>query len=174
MELSDHGKRIDELKLQNERSDMSQDLQALLNMRADQVERPPILPVGDYIASIAKHEMTTSSVKQTPGVELTWKIMAAHESVDMEELEKVKDWRGREITDTFYITPKALWRLTGDVEHGVDGLAQHLGIDTAGKSVLEVVSELDGKTAMISVTREQAQNDKSSFYNRIKGYQRVK
>ena len=147
-------------------------LQELLGMQADKVERPPSLPPGSYMVAIVSHKFVKSSQKQTDGLELTLKVLSAHESVDQDALDKVKDWRGKEITDTIWLTQKSLWRLTGDVSKGQDGVLQNFGVDVSGKQVMECVAELDGKTALAELV-VTPNRDNTGTYNEVKGYQKA-
>lgn len=124
-------------------------LAALLNTKADEVERPLALPDGTYFGIIRRHEFITSSQKKTPGVQYTSEITHAHEDVDLADyLDKdgnTKEVRGKEVRSTFWLSEKALFMLTDFIES--------CGIDPAGRSLGELIPQVIGQPVVLDIVR---------------------
>jgi hypothetical protein len=94
---------------------MAKTVEELENMPGDQIRPPPILPVGTYLVGIVgEPAQVTSTQKQTPGRELTYKFWQARDDVDQDDLQKVLTENEMplsdvEMKDTFYLTEKSLF-----------------------------------------------------------------
>lgn len=132
------------------------DFAALLNKRADDIERPKPLPAGHYFATVLKHEFGSSKNKNTPYVRFGFKIASADSDVAPEALEGVKI--EREMRTDFYLTNDALFRLKDFFEA--------CGLTVAGRQMNELVPETTGCSVKLQIT--QRPDDKGNIYNDVK------
>ena len=132
----------------------------LLNVNADAIERPKPLPVGTYTLQAVKHEFGESSKKGTPYCQVYFRLMAPGSDVDTAMLSGVK--LDREIRDSFYLTPDAMFRFKEFMEK--------CGITLTGAVLGDKVPEIDGKTIDAFMTQEPDKDDPKVIYNRIKSY----
>ena len=112
------------------------DFTTLLNKSIDDVEAPALLPQGSYMMTITGYSTGESQQKKTPYVEFNLKILAANEDVDQEELAKVNNLQDKTLKTQFYLSEDSLYRLK-------DFLSK-AGLEIAGKSFSEVLSEIAG------------------------------
>ena len=134
------------------------DFQSLMSMRADDVKPPPTLPTGTYHGIIEAHKFDKSREKQTPCVTYTINVTHAGDDVDPAELAEV-DLSRKQFTTNFYITPNSLFRLTDFIKS--------CGINTAGRSVAELVPEVIGKEVMIPVVKTPDKRDMTKMRNEL-------
>lgn len=132
---------------------------ALLSKSADEVEKPKTMPMGTYTFAVLEHEMGESSQKKTPFVQFTVSPRAALEDVDEEALAEVKDWQGRKMRVTFYLTDDSIFRLKDFMEH--------CGIDLSGRTLAEGIPETQGAMFNGYVNHESSQNDPNDFFAKI-------
>ena len=116
--------------------------ESILDTPADKVERPKPMPAGTYQAIVkGMPEHGISSQRKTPFVKFAYAFQAAFDDVDEDELKtvltdmdgNVKALSEKTISDTYYTTPDALFRLTDALEA--------MGIDLEGKSVRAALDE---------------------------------
>lgn len=114
---------------------MTTDFDALLSKNADDIERPVPVPQGSYVFTVLKHKFDNSTKKGTPYVEFECQATAPLDDVDEEELREYGDLGQKQpkLRNTFYLTEDALFRLTDFLEH--------LGLDTAGRTLAELIPE---------------------------------
>lgn len=86
------------------------DFNALLDQNAGDVKPPARLVVGTYTWEIVARRFGKSSQKKTDYVEFNLKCIGYESDVDAGELPE--NWMGKVMSETFYITPDALSRLT--------------------------------------------------------------
>lgn len=85
------------------------DFNALLDQRVEDVKPPPLMPVGTFTWQILSRKFGKSAQKKTDYVEFEFKCVGHDDDIDGELPE---GWDGRIKTETWYITPDALSRLT--------------------------------------------------------------
>jgi hypothetical protein len=125
---------------------MAANFNDLLSIPADDIERPPLLPVGDYIGQVTKIEEHTSA-KGNPAVRVEAKLLEPGTNVDPSAFDdpkvaaRVAKMTGRV---DFYLTEDARWRLSEFL------IAVH---DAAGsgKSLKELLLGLPEKKVLVSV-----------------------
>jgi hypothetical protein len=136
-------------------------LAAILDAAPIGIERPPAMPAGLYVVQLVGQPLyDKSKKKQTEFVQFTCKFLqTADENIDQEELAKVLG--DRALTDitmkyTFYLTEPSKWRL--------DQFLTDIGFDLNGEhSRREMIEETPGKTVMVQVIHEPADDGKSVF-----------
>jgi len=119
---------------------MSIDFNNLLNVNADNVEKPKPIPVGTY-TFVVKANQGGSAYKfrevNDQGVLDYYAFpIAADEDVDEEMLADTPQWRDRPLRLTFWLSPDDMWKLTDFMEM--------CGLSLAGKSLKELVPEVAG------------------------------
>lgn len=100
-------------------------------------------PPGDYAVKCTRATLVKSSEKETPGVQVTFKITSGAE-------------KGGEVSDTLWLTPKSLWRLRNALEA--------MGIKIPSKAVNVDTSIMVGKTLAITLDDEEYEN---KVYSRV-------
>lgn len=139
------------------------DFNAILNTSADEVKAPVALPMGTYLMQIISHEIDEIGQKKTPGVRYKLKVIDAQDDVDQKELEGVPNWREREINHIFWLSADAQYRLKETAE-------KVFNIKTAGKLLGEIIEELVGQQALVSLTTRIAeQQGIERVYNEVAG-----
>lgn len=121
---------------ENNMSDV--DFNSILDTQAEDIKSRPPLPVGSYNFVIKKLDHVTSSQKKTPGIEFTVAPVEARDDVDQELLQEAGGL-DRELTHTFWITPDAASMVR-------DFLRDHVGIESSGKSLRQMLAESIGQT----------------------------
>lgn len=116
--------------------------ESILDTPADKVERPKPLPAGTYSAIVkGMPEHGISSQKKTPFVKFAYALQEAYDDVDEDELKavltnqegQVQALSSKSISDTYYTTPDALFRLTDALEA--------MGIDLTDKTIRAALDE---------------------------------
>ena len=134
----------------------------ILDVPAEDVKPPALLPVGTYHTVIkGLPERGKSSQKQTDFYKFTHTIVAPLNDVDADELaEAFPDGvQGKEIENTLYLTEKSLFMLTD--------MIKNCGVDiSGGKSVRAAIDELPNSEVGILIKHEPSQ-DKSRIFARI-------
>jgi len=128
----------------------------LLSMRADDVKPPPTLPAGTYHGVIASQKFGKSKEKQTDFVGYEIQFLRAGDDVEQSELGDI-NLSSKRHTANFYITPNSLFRLTE--------FFKSCGINTAGRSVAELIPEAVGKEVLIPVTCTPDKKDITKMRN---------
>jgi hypothetical protein len=137
----------------HEEKQMNEDVnfEDILDTQADTVEKPKPMPQGSYVGLIVSHELGKSAKKQTPYVRYMVRPVEPMDDVDTELLEEVTNWQQKTLRLDFYLTPDSLFRLTNFFEQ--------LGIDTAGRSVRELIPECINEQIVIAVGHDIAGED---------------
>ena len=139
---------------------MTVDFTQLLDVKAEDVKRPPPKPVGTYILRIAKAPETTESRdKGTPGLQYTFNYVEALEDVDPELLAEVDLTKGT-LRDTFWLTEEAQYRLKEFFEK--------MGLDIEGKTFAELVPDSVNMEIKAHVTQNPGRG--GVIYNNIEVY----
>ena len=125
---------------------------ALLKTPAEEAVKPPPLPVGTYQATIVGFLFDKSRNKKTPFVRFEWAIQAPGEDVTLEDLEGVK-WQGKKLSQDFYITSDAVYRLKDFFES--------LGTDIAGKTLEELIQASKGTPGLLSIIHRSGNDPES-------------
>lgn len=137
-------------------------LATLLNTSADDVKRPVALPDGTFYGVVKSHQFIESKQKKTPGVEYTVRLTHAHEDVDMSEYENTDDAKPlneRDMRVNFWLSEGALFMLTDFIES--------TGVDTAGRTLNELIPQAVGKPVVLDVTRRPTEQS-DGFYNNVR------
>lgn len=121
----------------------------ILNMNAEDVVAPPVLPQGPYHTIVmGLPERGESSQKKTPQLTFKHKIVSALEGVDEEALAAIDGGViGKEITNTLYVTEKAGFMLK-------DFLV-NCGIDIEGKTLAGCIEEVPNREVIIFIKHDQ-------------------
>lgn len=138
--------------------------ESILDIPADEVERPQPMPVGTYDVVVrGLYEQGESSQKKTPFVRFTYTFVAAGEDVDEEELAAIlTDKEGnvhpikeKTIKDTYYTTPDAMFRLTDALEN--------MGIDAEGKTIRQCLADTPNASLRIMVGHRSSEDGQQIF-----------
>lgn len=134
---------------------MAADFRSLLNKKADEAKRPPILPAGTYDGIIKDFVLGESADKKTPYVRFNAKITGPTDDIDPEDLidpvdNQPIDPAGRNFRSDFWLTEDADWRLTE--------FLQSCGIDTAGRSFGELLPEAKNASVLIQINQITARD----------------
>ena len=118
----------------------------ILNKPAESIEKPKPLPVGTYLCIInGPHKQR--EVNDKPVIDVTYKTVQAQPDVDAEQL-AAAGGVGKMISQTFFLTnndgQENTWPLLAFMENA-------LGIDKAGKSLVQMLSEIPGKQVLVTV-----------------------
>jgi len=139
---------------------MSVDLtSSLLDTKVDDIKRPKPLPVGTYSFLIKESTLGESSQKKTPYVRFDCQPIGFEADVNTAELDGI-DLGKRSIGLDFFLTADALWRAKEFFEK--------IGLESAGRSLREVIAECAGKQFKAYVKHEASQREgDDSKYSRI-------
>lgn len=132
---------------------------ALLDKPSSEVEKPKPLPQGSYtvvIQGLPKFDKSTK--KGTEYVEFTYKVLAAAEDVDSDELALMGGIADKTMRDTYYITENSLWRLKEMlVNCGIE--------DDDNKSLRQMIEETPGCQLVVHIKHTASQDGQSVFAN---------
>lgn len=124
------------------------DFKQHLNVNLDEVEKPPLYPIGTYHGLINGNcEYGESPDKKTPYVR--FKIKLLNFGDDIAEEDRVGIKLGREMRKDFYLTPDSIYRLK-------DQLVK-LGIPTAGRTLQQALSETPNMQVIAQVVHRPNQ-----------------
>ena len=128
---------------------------SVLDMPASEVEAPPPLPVGSYIAVVqGQARIDKSAKKQTPFAEFTLKLLEALDDVNTDDLEKIGGIADKTMKYTIYDTEKTRHMYREFIEHcGVE-------IPEDGSSIGQLFAELPGRQVVVHVKHEPSQDGK--------------
>lgn len=126
-------------------------------------ERPPLLPQGTYLTTvIGPHDEGVSRNKGTQFFAFTHRIVRAEDDVDSDELDDYGDVEGVQLTNTYYITPKSLYRL--------DEFFGHCGINLENPKLRKLSGlaarkqmAADTNNAQVYITVSHEQNGDRTF-----------
>lgn len=121
----------------------------ILNKPAEAVEKPKPRPVGTYLCLVnGPHKQR--EVNDKPIIEIALKTMQAQADVDQAALAEAGGV-GNVVTQTFWLVNNDggdnSWPL-------VNFLENHLGIEKAGKSIAQMLSEAPGKQVLATLKHE--------------------
>lgn len=140
------------------------DFSNILTKAVDDFKPPVALPPGSYSCIIKSHKLEEIGKNKTPGVIVILGIMAPMADVDQAELEKIEEWQKRELRATFWLTEDSVYRLG-------EFLKNDLQMNTEGRSLDEVLSEIDGKTVTVFTQhRMTTEGNKQRVYSDISGF----
>lgn len=92
--------------------------ESILDRPSEDAERPKPLPQGSYLCVVSGlPEYGKSSKKQTDFVAFNLIPQQALDDVDTDALEEIGGLEGKSITDTYYLTPNAEYRLREFLDH---------------------------------------------------------
>jgi hypothetical protein len=118
----------------------------ILNTPAESITKPKPLPPGTYL-SIINGPHKQREVNDKPVIDITYKTAQAQADVDQTALADAGGI-GRMISQTFFLTnndgQESTWPLLNFLEN-------HLGIEKAGKSLAQMLSEIPGKQVLVTV-----------------------
>ncbi len=139
----------------------AQSFASVLDMPAQDIERPKPIPVGSYVCVVqGQPKFDKSTKKQTEYVEFTLKLLEAMDDVDEDALKEAGGIKDKTMRNTYYLTEGAIWRLK-------DFLG-HCGIDTdTDASLRQLIDEAPGKQVVANIAH-QASNDGSSVFAQVK------
>lgn len=134
---------------------MTSKLQALLNARADEQEKPKPLPAGHYYVVFGPAKFT--EVNDTDVAEMQLTVKSAGEDVDQEELTAQGGIGDRKLRYSFWLSEDRLWQVTKT--------AQELGIDVEGKGIGQIIAAFQNQPAMARVVHKPGKNGEEIYAN---------
>ena len=135
----------------------------ILNRKASDIKPPKAYPVGTYHC-LVDGPLTPgkSSQKQTDFLQAKFKILSPQGDVDAAAAAEGQVV-GKTITNDYYITDTAVWRLK-------ELLVEHLGIEpgeegtASEKGLKEMVAEAPGTQVLVKLKHELSQDGKRVFH----------
>ena len=118
----------------------------LLDKRAADVEAPKPLPEGPYYVRIADQNMTERGEKKTKVCIYPLEVLEALEGVDENRLAEFGDLNDAILNADFWLTKRALYRLT-------DWWSEVLDIQDDGRTIKEMLPDPVGQYAVAYVTQ---------------------
>ena len=141
------------------------DFEQLLDMDAENAVKAPPMPGGTDRALVSENETVTSSQKGTPGIKFTFRGLDPMSDVDVDRWQAylespVINKEDINLSDTFYLTPKAMFRLKD--------FCLACGTGEAGK-MGKLVADAMKQTVLIEV-KQSVSRDGKNVYSEIVGY----
>lgn len=118
------------------------DLSAILSKPATEVEKPKPLPDGMYLGQIKGYTSKVAGANNNTVLDVQVDILQA---LDVEVAPEVLAGKSRRIS--FWLTPDALYRLK-------DFMVKDLGIEEGGKTLMEMLSEINGRMVKCAIVQE--------------------
>jgi len=126
---------------------------SVLDMPADQIERPKPLPPGTYLWAIeGRPEHTKSKNKGTDQINFILICLGPAEDVDAKLLAEAGGWQGKKMRMTFWPTETAAYRLQ-------EFIRDDLQMDLTGKTLRELLDETAGMQFAGHVKHEMITKD---------------
>jgi len=148
---------------------MAANFMEILNVPFDSVKPPMPLPMGTYTCIVdGQPDYREMGAEQNTGA--IFKLKPIQAGPDVVEAELIEALDGKALSDftiqtTFWITPKAMFRLT-------EFLSNALGIEGKGRQVPEMIPDAAGRTVNVMVTHRPAKDGKT-MYMEAKSFARV-
>lgn len=150
-------------------SEATPDFQDLLSMDASEAVRPPAMPSGTYRALVSKDEPIKSSIKGTPGIQVTFTQFEPMAGVDPEKWQEylaspVIDGNNISMSDKFWLSKKAMFMLKEFCQKcgAQDGPLGKMLADSRQNTVLievgQTVGGRDGQTVFNEIRSYAADN----------------
>lgn len=137
------------------------DFSAVLNKKVEDIEKPKPLPIGTYVCIVdGLGEIKTVGKDETPCVNFKLKVMSPGVDVDAEALNAAGGVNNRSVRHTLWLTEDAAWRAK-------KFLAEDLGIDPHGKTLMELINEAPGRSCMVNI-KHRPSEDGQTLYAEIK------
>ena len=128
----------------------------ILNRPASEIKPPQAYPVGTYHCIVEGPPTPgKSSQKQTDFLQFKFKILSPLQDVDAHQAAE-QQIVGKYITNDYYITDNAAWRLT-------ELLVDHLGLD-GSKPSIELIGYAPGNQVLVKLRHEASQDGKRVFH----------
>lgn len=145
---------------------MTANFESVLDAPSESIERPKPLPRGTYLTVVTGQPAQTKVGKdQTEAWDFSLKVLQPGPDVDQEALRLYGDVAGKSIRARFFITPDAAYRLR-------DFLKDHLGIDSNGKTMRQMMAEAPGRSVYATVDLQPSQ-DGTQMYTNLKNTAKV-
>jgi hypothetical protein len=144
------------------------DFEELLNFEAANAVKPPPMPNGTYRVLVDANEMVKSQNKGTPGVMFTLTGFEPQASVDVDKWQEYLaspaiDPNKISRQETFYLTPKAMWRLK---DFCVKAGAKDTG------PMKQLIADAMKQTILVEIEQSVSQ-DGETVYNNVRSYAAV-
>lgn len=140
---------------------------SVLDRPADTIKRPPPYPMGHYLAVVdgtpARREVGQN---KTPAWDFNLKILQPQ--ADVLESEAFQQFNaevpdgiaGKTIRHTLFETDQAAWRMK-------QFLAEHLMIDSSGKTMRQMLAEAPGRQVIVEISHRPSE-DGTETYTQVK------
>jgi hypothetical protein len=149
---------------------MSQDFSKLLDVKAEDIKAPPMIPAGEVTLTIKQKEWVKSKPpKETPGLEVTF-IIGPYLNVIGDEAE-AQAVVGKEITDTFWISKDPEKQETS--RYMLKQFCENCGIPSEGRTLGEMVADLQGCQVVGSIRRQPSETNPERTFAKIVGYSKT-
>lgn len=136
------------------------DFEAILNVQMDNIEKPKPIPQGRYHAVVKTYKFITSKEKNTPGAEVTFRLVRPIETED-DELANSMDFSEKEFRTTYWLSKDAQFRAK-------EFLEAHLGIHSSGRNMGEVWKDCPNQECGVQIVHNPKKDDPSVIYANIK------
>ena len=139
--------------------------QDILNTKTDDIERPKPLPVGTYLGIVSgPPEIAPIGQKNTLAAKYSIKLLAPQDDVDRDALSEMGGIGDRTVGLTLFLTQDAAWRAKEFLEN--------CGIDTAGKTLGESLTEAPGRQVYVKL-KHRPSPDGTQLYSEIQSTAKV-
>lgn len=144
---------------------------SVLDQQAEAVEAPKPIPPGTYTVAITGFgEEKTIGKNQTPCIEFPVMFMAPGDDVDSAALQEAltskngmtKPLNQVKMKIRQFTTEDSAWRLK-------EFLVDHLQIDGAGKTLRQMLSEVQGRQCLVTIKHEMTHGDNPRILANISG-----
>jgi hypothetical protein len=131
----------------------------LMKMPATEIKAPQAYPPGSYHVLVEGPPTHGKSSKiQTDFWEFKFKILSPLKDVDQQAYTE-QQVQGKTVTAQYYVTENAVWRL--------NDLLKNCGIDPKGKNLEQMLAEAPGKSVIIKLRHEPAQDGSNRVFHRV-------
>jgi hypothetical protein len=143
-----------------------------LDVQADSVEAPPLLPVGTFIWEVHKDYEVRAAGDDWEAIEWLVRCVSAEDDVDEDELEAFGDPAG-EMARISFMAPTASGK-EGDrgrqqtLNSIKNFITNSLQVDGSGLSMSELMAAAKGEQFMAQATHEQDKNNPDVYRLRLK------
>jgi len=134
--------------------------QDILNRPSEEIKPPAVLPMGSYHTIVmGLPEQGVSSLKKTPYLKFTLKIIAPLDDVDPDAITEFQadgeTIAGQEVDNTLYVTDKSANMLKE--------FLINCGVDLTGRSMAEGLDDVPNSEVIINIKHEASPDGKRVF-----------
>lgn len=142
----------------------------VLKTKGNEIERPPLIPVGTYRAAVAKCAQGEAG-QDWDTIDFQLGLIEAQSDVDPDELAKYGSLKSSQVRHSFMFSKKgddeaATARTLFNLKRFLSETLKVENIDNM--SIKEALTQVQGRQLLVQIGLRPDKNDTETFYNQVK------